>query len=152
MSTHARPLAVWLAAASDSQLATLFEARGVRPDSSWADFFDAAEALLDPASIERMLPRLSLPEATALRSAVAVPDNTAPTTETAPDDSATLVALGLLRPDGTPFQPVIDAVSARELPEIASSVEDAAPPRERRRRHMPQSARSPASRLSPMCS
>lgn len=128
MSTHARPLAVWLAAASDSQLATLFEARGVRPDSSWADFFDAAEALLDPASIERMLPRLSLPEATALRSAVAVPDNTAPTTETAPDDSATLVALGLLRPDGTPFQPVIDAVSARELPEIASSVEDAAPP------------------------
>lgn len=130
MSTHARPLAVWLAAASDSQLATLFEARGVRPDSSWADFFDAAEALLDPASIERMLPHLTLPEARALRRAVdsATAESTAPIPETATDDSATLIALGLLRPDGIPFQPVIDAVSAKALPEIASSLEDTAPP------------------------
>ncbi|WP_051606538.1 hypothetical protein [Microbacterium sp. CH12i] len=79
MSTHARPLAVWLAAASDSQLATLFEARRVRPEASWADFFDAAEALLDPASIERMLPQLTRAEATALRRAAdnAAADNAA---------------------------------------------------------------------------
>ena len=67
MSTHARPLAVWLAAAPDAQLAALFEARGVRADAAWADFFDAAEALLDQSSIDRMLPRLTLDEATALR-------------------------------------------------------------------------------------
>lgn len=121
MSTHARPLAVWLAAASDSQLAALFEAHGVRPESSWSDFFDAAEALLDPASIERMLPRLTLSEATALRHAVdraasgdtddtddRVEDENGPS-----DETAALIALALLRPDGTPAPPVADAVRNR---------------------------------------
>lgn len=124
MSTHARPLAVWLAAASDSQLAALFEAREVRPDSSWADFFDAAEALLDPASIERMLPRLTLPEATALHQEVvrAVSRALDEEVDRATDDghlteqSAALVGLALLRPDGTPSPPVVDAVTARDAP------------------------------------
>lgn len=108
MSTHARPLAVWLAAAPDAQLAALFEARGVREDAPWADFFDAAEALLDTGSIERMLPRLTLAEARALRGAV---DGEDPGTE-----ASALLALGLLRPDGTPQPPVADVVAARELP------------------------------------
>lgn len=108
MSTHARPLAVWLAAATDPQLAALFEARGVRPETGWADFFDAAQALLDPASIERMLPRLTLVEATALRRAAHGED--------AGDQADALVSLALLRPDGTPPPPVVDAVAAREIP------------------------------------
>jgi hypothetical protein len=41
----------------------------VRPDAGWTDFFDAAEALLEPASIERALAALTLVEARALRDA-----------------------------------------------------------------------------------
>ncbi|MGV2985676.1 helicase-associated domain-containing protein [Microbacterium sp. AGC85] len=129
MSTHARPLAVWLAAASDSQLSALFEARGVRPDSSWSDFFDAAEELLETASIERMLPRLTLQEATQLHRAVArTTDGGEGSVAGAPatEESAALVALALLRPDGTPYPPVVDAVSARELPALPAP-EDAVP-------------------------
>ncbi|WP_144797777.1 helicase-associated domain-containing protein [Microbacterium paludicola] len=108
MSTHARPLAVWLAAASDAQLAALFAARGVRADVAWTDFFDAAEALLDPASIERVLPRLTLAEATALRRAVDGGD--------AGTETDALVALALLRPDGTPAPPVAETVGDRTVP------------------------------------
>jgi hypothetical protein len=71
MSTHARPLAERLAAASDAQLERMLRERGVRPDPGWTDFFDAAEALLEPASIERALARLTLPQARALRAAAA---------------------------------------------------------------------------------
>lgn len=113
MSTHARPLAVWLAAATDEQLAALFGARGVRDDVAWSDFFDAAEALLEPASIERMLPRLTLAEAAALHRAAGGGD--------AADQTEALVALALLRPDGTPAPPIIDAVSARSAPAVAAA-------------------------------
>lgn len=108
MSTHARPLAVWLAAAPDAQLAALFQARDVRTDVAWLDFFDAAEFLLEPASIDRILPRLTLAEATALHRAASGQD--------AGDQAGALVALGLLRDDGTPSPPVIDVVSNRALP------------------------------------
>ncbi|HWV49110.1 MAG TPA: hypothetical protein VN035_06595, partial [Microbacterium sp.] len=66
MSTHARPLAVWLAAAADTELERLFAERGVRPDAPWNDFFDAAEALLDPSSVERAISALPLVDAAAL--------------------------------------------------------------------------------------
>ncbi|MGO2746406.1 helicase-associated domain-containing protein [Microbacterium sp.] len=116
MSTHARPLAVWLAAATDEQLAALFAAHNVREDVAWSDFFDAAEALLEPASIERMLPRLTLEEATALHRAAHGED--------AGEEEASLLALGLLRPDGSPAPSVIDAVRTREPPVV---VETSAP-------------------------
>jgi len=120
MSTHARPLAVWLAAAPDSQLASLFEARGTRADATWADFFDAAEALLDPASIERMLPQLTRGEAMRLRRAVddaASDDDAGPAPAPASDPEASaLIAFALLRPDGTPQPPVADVVASRPLP------------------------------------
>ncbi|MGB4137974.1 MAG: hypothetical protein WA971_15520, partial [Microbacterium sp.] len=70
MSTHARPLALWLAAASDEALDALFRARGVKPDPGWQDFFDAAEGLLDPASVEHALTGLTSAEAHALVAAV----------------------------------------------------------------------------------
>ncbi|AKV86188.1 hypothetical protein AKG07_07670 [Microbacterium sp. CGR1] len=114
MSTHARPLAEWLSAASDEQLSTLFTARRVRPDVNWQDFFDAAEALLDPASLARVLPTLTRDEAAALLAFAASP---------ASEHSAqreTLESLALLRPDGAPFPPVVTAVADRAEPSAPS--------------------------------
>ncbi|WP_091226313.1 helicase-associated domain-containing protein [Microbacterium sp. 3J1] len=118
MSTHARPLAEWLAAASDAELAALFDARRVRTDAGWQDFFDAAEALLDPASIARILPTLSIAEAVVLSDAVEAGRAASDSSE-----RTTLERLALLRPDGTPPPPVATAVSEREkpvLPEAAA--------------------------------
>lgn len=109
MSTHARPLAEWLAAASDDELITLFRARGVRPDAGWQDFFDAAEALLDPAALNRALPALPLAQATALSRAASGSD--------AGDQRSALTALALLQPDdGAPYPPVAVAVRDRPTP------------------------------------
>lgn len=111
MSTHARPLADWLAAASDDDLRHLLGARGVRPDASWQDFFDAAEALLDPVSLSRVLPSLTASEATALLAAVAG--------EATGHEAQQLTALALLRPDGTPYPPVVAAIAGRAAPSRA---------------------------------
>lgn len=108
MSTHARPLADWLAASSDDELHRLFIARGVRPETRWQDFFDAAEALLDPASLAKVLPILTAAEAEALLRA-ASGDGPGPEQER-------LTSLGLLRPDGTPYPPVIAAITGRVVP------------------------------------
>lgn len=108
MSTHARPLADWLAAASDDELCRLLAARGVRSDAPWQDFFDAAEALLDPASISRVLPSLTATEATALLAAASGGD--------AGPEREALTALALLRPDGSPYPPVTAALAGRSAP------------------------------------
>ncbi|KQR37077.1 MULTISPECIES: helicase-associated domain-containing protein [Microbacterium] len=121
MSTHARPLAEWLSAASDEQLASLFTARRVRPDAAWNDFFDAAEALLDPGSLARVLPSLTHDEATTLAAAAAGGE---PVVETTPQRDA-LKSLALLRPDGAPFTPVIAALADRAAPAPL----DVSPPR-----------------------
>lgn len=109
MSTHARPLADWLAAASDDDLRRLLAARGVRPDAAWQDFFDAAESLLDPASLARVLPTLTASEAEALLDAAAG--------ASAGPEQEHLIAIALLRPDGTPYPPVIAAIAGRTKPE-----------------------------------
>lgn len=122
MSAHARPLAEWLAAASDDELETLFRARGVRTDAGWQDFFDAAEALLDAGSLSRILPQLTAAEVSALAHAAHGGDAGA--------ERETLTALALLRPDGTPFAPVASAVLDRPapapVPETALSPSDQA--------------------------
>ncbi|MDQ0728684.1 helicase-associated domain-containing protein [Microbacterium sp. W4I20] len=107
MSTHARPLADWLAAASDDELLHLLTTRGVRPEVAWQDLFDAAEALLDPVSLGRVLPLLTASEATALLRAAAGED---PGPEREP-----LIALALLRPDGTPYAPVAAVIAGRTV-------------------------------------
>nr|WP_201471435.1 helicase-associated domain-containing protein [Microbacterium hydrocarbonoxydans] len=111
MTTHARPLAEWLATASDADLVSLFAARGVRADAGWQDFFDAAEALLDTASLARVLPTLTRAEAaavsTASSSGSAVPESV---------ERSTLEALALLRPDGIPWPAVAAAVADRAAP------------------------------------
>lgn len=116
MSTHARPLADWLAAASDDALHHLLSSRGVRPDVAWQDFFDAAEALLDPTALAKLLPTLTAAEATALVRAVGGEDP-------GPEREA-LTALALLRPDGTPYAPLVSVLAGRSVPE---GLEAAAP-------------------------
>ncbi|QMU95990.1 hypothetical protein FVO59_01340 [Microbacterium esteraromaticum] len=111
MSTHARPLAARLASASDAQLERVLRERAVRPDAGWVDFFDAAEALLEPASIERALARLTLAEARALRSA-------------GPDDAVDLgdAGLGLLDEDDRVLPPVRAVVETlAEIPDAEES-------------------------------
>lgn len=108
MSTHARPLADWLAAARDDDLLRLLTARGVRPDAGWQDFFDAAESLLDPASLARVLPSLTASEAGALLDAASG--------RGAGSEQEQLTALALLRPDGTPYPPVVTAIAGRTAP------------------------------------
>lgn len=111
MTSHARSLAERLAAASDADLVSLFAARGVRADAAWQDFFDAAEALLDPASLARVLPTITHAEAAALSAASAsgsaVPESV---------ERATLEALALMRPDGRPWPAVAAAVGDRVSP------------------------------------
>lgn len=105
MSAYARPLADRLSAASDADLSRLFRARGVRADVPWNDFFDAAEALLDPGSLARLLPLLNRDEAKALQLAAAGRDP-------GPTGDA-LKALALLRDDGSPFPSVLTAIGER---------------------------------------
>lgn len=114
MSTHARPLAVWLSAADDTDLERLFAARGVRSDAAWHDFFDAAEALLEPASVEHALHILTREEAQALLDAASGhPGAVLPRP----------VSLALVRPDGTLPPPVADVVAGRTVPPEALSAE-----------------------------
>ncbi|MCK2037518.1 helicase-associated domain-containing protein [Microbacterium sp. SSW1-49] len=120
MTAHARPLADWLAAASDEELLHLFTERRVRADVGWHDFFDAAEALLDPASIAKALPSLTRPEATALLRAAAGEDAGA--------ERDALTARALLRPDGTPPAPVTAALSGRTAPPQTTAVSAPAAP------------------------
>lgn len=110
MSTHARTLAERLAAAGDEDLVRLFTARGVRADAVWHDFFDAAEALLDPASIARALPSLTTAEAEALHRAARTGSGAQP------DGRAALLDLALLREDGTVPAEVAAVVVDRPAP------------------------------------
>lgn len=113
MSTHARPLADLLAASSDDDLTRLFASRGVRADPGWHDLFDAAEALLDPSSLSKALPRLSAAEAAALLRAEAGADPG--------DHRAALAALALLGPDGSPWPPLSPLLAGRSAPRVHST-------------------------------
>lgn len=131
MSTHARPLADWLAAASDDDLLRLLTARDVRPDAPWQDFFDAAEALLDPASLARVLPTLTASEATALLAATSG--------QGAGREQQRLTDLALLRPDGSPYPPVAAAIAGRST-SAPSAVETASPSSETASAHAAERA------------
>ncbi|MDQ4214462.1 helicase-associated domain-containing protein [Microbacterium sp. ASV81] len=109
MSTHARLLAEALSARTDADLATLFARREVRPDATWNDFFDAAEALLDAGSLARILPHLTRAEATGLVRAAEGEDPGAV--------AAALQALALISAGSQVTPPVAAAVAGREIPE-----------------------------------
>lgn len=111
MGTHARLLAEWLVAQEDSALTDLFQRRGVSPDATWHDFFDAAEHLLDPAAIDRFLPKLSRDEAFALQT-LALAERDEGEASVSID---ALRALALVRPDGAVVAEVIESVSSRPM-------------------------------------
>lgn len=68
-ASDARSLAHLLAQLDDASLTALFTARRVPAGIGWSDAFDAADDLLDAASIGRALIDLSAAEATALEAA-----------------------------------------------------------------------------------
>lgn len=105
MSTSARPLAVRLAASSDERLEALLRARGARTDATWNDFFDAAEWLLEPASVERAMSTLTRQEARDLQRAAHGGD--AGVSRTA------LAELALLDDEGAVPPPIEGIVAAR---------------------------------------
>lgn len=118
MTTHARPLAEWLAEASDADLVTLFAARGVKADAGWQDFFDAAESLLDQSSLARALPSLTHAEAAALASTRSPGGRVADAAQ-----RGALQRLALLDADGAPWPPVTAAIADREPPPPQRAVE-----------------------------
>lgn len=93
--TGVRALASWCAAASDQTLGDLFAARGVSPTIGWHDFYDAAEALLDPGSVDRALIGATRDDLAALCQ-----NSTA-------DSPATI---GLVSPTGTIYPSVAEAL------------------------------------------
>ena len=111
-----RALAVSLSARSDADLARLFAERSISPSSTWRDMFDAAEALLDPASIARGLPALNRDEAAALLDA----EHPAPA-----GVREQLASHALVGEDGLPFPSVFE--TAREI--LPSGIPDAVAPR-----------------------
>lgn len=118
MASDERALATWLAARSDDDLAVIFAARGVSPAAGWRDFFDAADGLLDPISIDRALTKLPRAALQALADPAGAPE--------APAVSDTLA----LRSDtGTVFPTVAARVSvlAEATPEAFTPLPDAAP-------------------------
>ena len=105
-ASDARTLARRLSARSDESLAALFAARGISPAAPWNDAFDAAEQLLDPASVSRAITGLTAAEAAALHAAVA--DGTpvdGPTRDT-------LTARALIDDDGTAWDATATALRA----------------------------------------
>lgn len=101
MASDARALATWLATRDDAALAETLAARGVSPSAPWHDFFDAAEVLLDPASVDRALTRLDRGELAALARG-----------RTAAGGAA--ARLALVDDEGRPFAPVADRIAAAQ--------------------------------------
>lgn len=97
MVSDERALATWLAGRDDAGLAATLAARGVAPSAPWHDLFDAAEALLDAASVDRALSSLS-------RAALISLADGSP--------SPSLEPLALLRTDGSPYAVVADRVAS----------------------------------------
>ncbi len=114
-----RALAVSLSARTDEDLARLFSQRDVSPSTTWRDTFDAADALLEPASIARALPPLTRTEAAALVTAASTG---APV---AADTRDPLVARALIRDDGVVYASVAAIVNET----FPDGLPDAAAPR-----------------------
>ncbi|WP_203581115.1 helicase-associated domain-containing protein [Microbacterium hibisci] len=99
MVSDARALATRLADLGDAALARTLAARGVSPQAPWHDFFDAAEALLDPASIDRALTRLDRRDLLSLHAGSGSADGA-------------VARLALVDQDGVAYAPVADRVAA----------------------------------------
>ncbi|MEO2133824.1 helicase-associated domain-containing protein [Microbacterium sp.] len=101
--SDARALAQHLVQRSDDALAALLAARHVSPTASWNDAFDAAEALLEPSSIERALRGLTSGEISALADAAVDTDDAA---------RSRLQQLALVDEQGMMYEAVSSALTA----------------------------------------
>lgn len=129
MSSPVRALAARLGELNDAELIALFAARTAPQAARWTDTFDAAEWLLDAASITLTLAELTRPELGALVTASEA--GTAVTAEARP----ALDALALLDEHGTPYVPVAeqamawaasDAATPANAPDAAEGLDAAA--------------------------
>ncbi|THE06535.1 helicase-associated domain-containing protein [Microbacterium oleivorans] len=138
-ASDARALATRLATLDPDALAALFDARHIAPNTSWTDFFDAADSLLDPAQLTRAFGDVSDLEAAALREAV---DRSSPVAqpfraglvaraladETGRPYDAVAAALGSAAPVGAPAvfegEPESDAASAERAFDAVASLAD----------------------------
>lgn len=107
MVSDERALATWLAGRDDEGLASTLAARGVPASVGWHDFFDAAEALLDAASVDRALTRLPR---TALAALIG------------DEPDAELIRLALTAHDGRLYSAVAERVAALETAHPAAFV------------------------------
>ena len=95
MSSDERSLAAWLSECSDAELEAVLSFRQVSATADWEDFYDAAEALLDPASLDATLTQLPRHELVAL---------------TEPPVTG-LAHTALCRADGTLFRGATEAIA-----------------------------------------
>ncbi|WP_214466401.1 helicase-associated domain-containing protein [Microbacterium flavescens] len=108
-------MATWLAGRPDHALAVTLAARGVPASSAWHDFFDAAEGLLDAASIDRALVRLPR---SALVGLVADP----------PAIDGALEHLALVNGSGVPYTSVTERLAELQSREPGAFVAAPAAP------------------------
>lgn len=99
MVSDERALATWLAGRDDHELAVTLAARGVSASAPWHDFFDAAEGLLEAASVDRALSKLPRTALAALTAA------------TTPQEPV-LSRLALLDNHGRPYAAVAERIAA----------------------------------------
>ncbi len=97
-ASDARSLAVRLAHLDDAAFADLLALRHAPLSATWADAFDAADALLEPASIARALTELPAAAADALDAAL--------DTGTAATERAPLLSRALVDDTGRPYAAV----------------------------------------------
>jgi len=109
MTTDARTLAARLAARGDDELAHLFATRGVPENPHWRDFFDAAEGLLDAASVAHALAVVPRPLAAELASASATGE------PVSAEAMAVLAPLALVDEIGQPYAVVSAALRGLEI-------------------------------------
>lgn len=118
-ASDARALAQHLVQRGDDALASLLAARHIAPTVGWNDAFDAAEALLDPASLDRALVALTGDEVDALSGDGPVPPG--PVRDT-------LHERALIDADGTPYTAVRTALETIRRRGVATASGAVAPP------------------------
>lgn len=117
-ATDARSLAHDLLQRDDASLVALLVARGVSPTVTWSDAFDAAEALLEPASAERAVVTVTAAEADALAAAIRGAEPEAIAAGAVRD---ALYARALVDADGTPYPAIADAVRGQVPTDAAAA-------------------------------
>ncbi|WEK14944.1 MAG: helicase-associated domain-containing protein [Candidatus Microbacterium phytovorans] len=103
----ARTLATHLASLDDAALTELLTVRRIPATAAWDDFFDAADALLDPVSIARGVAALPRDDAAALLDAVTASAAGREASVPAGPRREVLTRRALVAPDGVPYGAVV---------------------------------------------